>query len=157
MSGQGRLLERPAGAFTRQGDEAARARKQPAHSALASEVSGGSDAQDWGTRQVREWLLLLLRFAVTSDAKDQSAALALADEIDACGLQWRPSAPSFFRRTTNELCKAITTLDDPKSVAILKRHLARIDAPALRRAFQAAVNMDERTASSTRRRRDLWF
>ena len=115
MSGQGRLLERPAGAFPRQSDEAARDRKQPAYSAPASELSGASAAQDWGARQVREWLLLLLRFAVTSDAKDQSAALALADEIDSCGLQWRPSAPSFFRRTTNELCKAITTLDDPKA------------------------------------------
>src|SRR5262249_39342818 len=100
MSSQGRLLQRPAGAFTRHGDEAARDRKQPAYSAPASELSGASDAQAWAARQVREWLLLLLRFAVTSDAKDQSAALALADEIDARGLQWRPSAPTFFRRTT---------------------------------------------------------
>lgn len=108
-------------------------------------------------RQVNEWLLLLPRFAVTSDARDQSAALALADEIDARGMQWRPSAPTFFRRTTKEVCKAIIALDDPKRAAIIKRHLARIDSPALKRAFQAAVNMDERTASSTRRPRDLWL
>ena len=155
MSSQARVLERPDRVPARNGSKIAK--KPSAYYDQPNATSVTSDPQDWAARQVREWLLLLLRFAVTSDPKDQSATLALADEIDACGLQWRPSAPSFFRRTTNELCKAITTLDDPKSVAILKRHLARIDAPALRRAFQAAVNMDERTASSTRRRRDLWF
>jgi hypothetical protein len=141
----------------RDGNEIAKGRDDATYSAVASAPSGANDAQDWGARQVREWLLQLLRFAVTSDSRDQSAALALADEIDARGLQWRPSAPTFFRRTTKEVCKAITTVDDPKSAAILKRHLARIDNPALKRAFQGAVNMDERTTSSTRRSRDLWF
>src|SRR5262249_44071720 len=112
---------------------------------------------DWGARQVREWLLLLLRFAVTSDPKDQSAALALADEIDALGLQWRPSAPTFFRRTPSEVCEAITALDDPKRMAVLKRHLARIENPALRRAFQAAVNLEERSIGSAQEKRpSLW-
>jgi hypothetical protein len=55
------------------------------------------------------------------------------------------------------MCKAITALDDPKRAAILKRHLARIDNPALRRAFRAAVNFDERTAPSQRNPRNLWF
>jgi hypothetical protein len=108
-------------------------------------------------RQVREWLLLLLRFAVTSDAKDQSAALTLADEIDARGLQWRPSAPTFFRRTTEEVCRAIVAPEDPKSTGFLRRHLARIDNPVLKRGFRAAVNIDEATAPSTRKPRDLWF
>ena len=83
-----------------------RSKTNPHNAATASAPSGASDAQDWGARQVREWLLLLLRFAVTSDAKDQSAALALADEIDARGLQWRPSAPTFFRRTTKEVVQS---------------------------------------------------
>src|SRR5215831_8103907 len=137
-------------------NESAQERNDPTYSAVASAPNGASDAQDWGARQVRKWLLLLLLFAVTSDARDQSAALALADEIDARGLQWRPSAPTFFRRTTKEVCQAITTLDDPKSAAILKRHLARIDNPVLRRAFRAAVNIDERTAPSQRNPRHLW-
>jgi hypothetical protein len=55
------------------------------------------------------------------------------------------------------VCKAITALDDPKRTAILKRHLARIDDPALRRAFRAAVNFDERTEPSQRNPRNLWF
>jgi hypothetical protein len=55
------------------------------------------------------------------------------------------------------VCRAITAPDDPKRAAILKRHLARIDNPALRRAFRAAVNFDERTASSQRNPRNLWL
>jgi hypothetical protein len=38
-------------------------------------------SHDWRDRKVREWLLLLLRFAVTREPSDQSAALAAADEL----------------------------------------------------------------------------
>jgi hypothetical protein len=155
MSSQARVLERPDRVPARNGSKTAE--KPSAYCDQPSATSATSDPQDWAATQVREWLLLILRFAVTSDPKDQSAALALADEIDARGLAWRPSAPSFFRRTSNDVCKAIASLDDPKSAAILKRHLARIDNPALRRAFRAAVNFDERTAPSQRNPRNLWF
>jgi|SRR6516165_10859741 len=40
-------------------------------------------SQDWRAGRIREWLLLLLRFAITCDPKDQAAAFAMADEIDA--------------------------------------------------------------------------
>jgi len=154
---EARVLEPLGRVSARDGDESAKKLNDPTYAAVARTPIGANDEQDWGAKQVSEWLLLLLRFAVTSDAKDQSAALALADEIDARGLQWRPSAPTFFRRTTKEVCKAITTLDDPKRAAFLKRHLARIDNPVLRRAFRAAVNIDEETAPSQRNARDLWF
>jgi hypothetical protein len=47
-------------------------------------------SHDWRDRKLQDWLLLLLRFAVTQDPADQLAVLALADEIDAVGLKWRP-------------------------------------------------------------------
>jgi hypothetical protein len=100
-------------------------------------------SQDWRASRVREWLLLLLRFAITREPKDEAAVLAMADEIDSLGLHWRPSAPSFFRRTSAEVCKAIVAFDDPRRKAILKTHLARIDDPALRQAFQAAVALEQ--------------
>ena len=155
MSSQARVLERPDRVPARNGSKIAK--KPSAHSDQPGAMCAASDPQDWAARQVREWLLLLLRFAITSDPKDLSATLALADEIDARGLEWRPSAPSFFRRTTNDVCRAITALDDPKRAAILKRHLARIDSPVLKRAFRAAVNFDEQTAPSQRNPRNLWF
>jgi hypothetical protein len=154
MSSQARVLEPPDRVPARNGSKTAK--KPSAYYDQPSATSATSD-QDWAARQVREWLLLLLRFAITTDPKDLSATLALADEIDARGLGWRPSAPSFFRRTSNDVCKAIAALDDPKRAAILKRHLARIDNPVLKRAFRAAVNFDERTASSQRNPRNLWL
>ena len=115
-------------------------------------------SQDWRAGRIREWLLLLVRFAITCDPKDQAAVFAMADEIDALGLQWRPSAPSFFRRTSSEVCAAITALDDPKRATTLKKHIARIDDPRLRRAFQAALDIERRSpsADSKKNGRDLW-
>jgi hypothetical protein len=115
-------------------------------------------SRDWRAGRIREWLLLLLRFAITCDPKDQAAAFAVADEIDALGLQWRPSAPSFFRRTSSEVCKMIIALDDPRRAAILKRHIARIDDSRLRRAFQASVDLERGspTAPYKEKCRDLW-
>ena len=116
MSSQARVLERPDRVPARNGSKTAK--KPAAYCDQPSATSVASDPQDWAARQVREWLLLILRFAVTTDPKDLSATLALADEIDARGLEWRPSAPSFFRRTSNDVCRAITALDDPKRAAI---------------------------------------
>ena len=77
-------------------------------------------SQDARAGRIREWLLLLLRFAITWDPKDEAAVFAMADEINAPGLRWRPSAPSFFRRTSSEVCKMITALDDPRRATTLK-------------------------------------
>ena len=115
-------------------------------------------SQDWRAGRIREWLLLLLRFAITCDPKDQAAAFAVADEIDALGHRWRPSAPSFFRRTSGEVCKMIIAFDDPRRAAILKRHIARIDDPRLRRAFQAAVDLERGSppAACKKKQPDFW-
>jgi hypothetical protein len=156
MTSETRVLERARRISGVSGDEIATL-KQPPLLEEAGAIARATGAREGAARRVREWLLLLLRFAVTSDPIDQSAALALADEIDALGLHWRPSAPTFFRRTTDEVCDAITALDDPKRTAVLKQHIARIDNPALRRAFQAAVNMEARSDSTAKRERPgLW-
>jgi hypothetical protein len=107
---------------------------------------------------IREWLLLILRFAVTRDAKDEAATLTMADELDALGLQWRPSAPTFFHRTSDEVCKAIVAPDDPKRATVLKKHMGRIDDPRLRRAFAAAAELKGGSRSGLPRDkpRDLW-
>jgi hypothetical protein len=120
-------------------------------------------SNEWRYRKVQKWLLLLLRFAVTREPSDQSAALAMADELDSLGVRWRPAAPSFFLRTSHDVCAAILTVDNGHDSAVLRRHVARIDDPRLRRAFQAAVGLHQKTisqqegAKSTRRTDlDLW-
>jgi hypothetical protein len=100
--------------------------------------------QDWRADRIREWLLLLLRFAVTRDAKDEAAASAMGDEIDALGQRWRPSGPRFFCRTTDEVCKAMTAPAGAERATILNKHLARIDDPRLRQAFAAAAGVERR-------------
>jgi hypothetical protein len=120
-------------------------------------------SQDWRDRKLREWLLLLLRFAITRETTDQSAALTQADELDSLGLRWRPAAPRFFLRTTREVCQAI--VEGWQDSAVLRKHLARIDDPRLKRAFHAALGVS-RTSESQRQEarkntrngnlRDLW-
>jgi len=118
---------------------------------------------DWRERKIREWLLLLLLFAVTLEPTDQAAALAAADELDALGVRWKRTAPSFFVKTSVEVSNAIITVSEGSSHAVLRRHLARLDDPRLRRAFRAAVGLQETSdvqqeiAQSKRRKNpDLW-
>lgn len=117
-------------------------------------------APDWRDRKIREWLLVLLRFAVTRDLVDRSAALALADELDAIGLCWRPAAPSFFRRTSQEVCAAIDIAGSAQSAPILYRHITRIEDARLRRAFAAAVGLKllprRHAGKSKAKSGDLW-
>lgn len=117
-------------------------------------------ARDWRDRKIREWLLVLLRFAVTQETSDRSAVLALADELDSIGVWWRPAAPSFFRRTSQDVCAAIETAGSAQSAAVLHRHVIRIDDPRLRTAFAAAVGLKpdprRRITKSKHKRSDLW-
>jgi hypothetical protein len=120
-------------------------------------------AHDWRERKVREWLLLLLRFAVTREPADQLAVLAMAEEIDSLGLWWRPVAPRFFLRTSSEVCTAILAVGDGQDNAVLRRHAARIDDARLRRALCAAVGLQptlerrlHNVQGSGRTGRDLW-
>jgi hypothetical protein len=100
---------------------------------------------DWRDRKVREWLLLLLRFAITREPSDRSAALAMADELDSLGVRWRPAAPRFFLTTSSEVCAAIVAVEDGHNNLVLRRHVARIPDPRLRRAFRAAVGLRPRS------------
>jgi hypothetical protein len=113
--------------------------------------------------KIREWLLVLLRFAVTRQQSDHAIALTIADELDAVGGQWRPAAPRFFTRTTDEICAAIATLVDGQDGIVLRRHIQHIEEPRLQRAFQAAVGLVETREPDRRREtrpparnKDLW-
>jgi hypothetical protein len=101
---------------------------------------GPPDPRD---RKVREWLLLLLRFAVTREPSDHSAVLVMADKLDSLGGSSRQAGPTFFLRTSEAVCEAIGTAGDPHSNDVLRRHIARIDDRRLRQAFRAAIDLQE--------------
>jgi hypothetical protein len=136
------------------------ATKRPQFLATAGSSAKGSagDSQDWRAKQVGEWLFLLLRFAITRDPDDALAVLMMANGIDSLGRQWGRAAPTFFRRSSDEICTAITALDDPKREAILKRYIQRIEHLPMRRAFEAAVHSEEKPPQSPGRSNqpDLW-
>ena len=106
----------------------------------AGHMSAAFTSDDWQERKIREWLLLILRFAITREPRDRLAASAMADELDAVGGYWRPMAPRFFVTTAAEVCDAILGLGEQAN-AVLRTHIARISDPRLRDAFAAAVGL----------------
>jgi hypothetical protein len=112
---------------------------------------------------VRNWLLAILRFAVTLQQADRAGVLAMAKDMDRRGVGVASTAFAFFARTSNELCDVIADRDDPKRVTTLRRHLGRIDDRRLRRALEAAIEFGGthqmvRSANKLRKRgaQDLW-
>jgi hypothetical protein len=97
-----------------------------------------------GEHKVNDWLLGILRFSVTLDAKDEAAVMARAVEIDRLGFVTQRPGFSFFARTSAELCNAIADIEYPGRREILSRHLRRIDNRRLRQAFSAALGFEER-------------
>ena len=115
------------------------------------------------TKKVRDWLLTILRYAVTLHDADRSAVLVIAEEIDKLGSHAEePPAFKFFRRTSIELCSAISDAQNSKKSAVLHLHLKRIDDGRLRRAFEAAIDEDTSPATNDadkmrkRGAQDLW-
>jgi hypothetical protein len=105
---------------------------------LGGEPRHMSEAFAWDER-VKNWLLAILRFAVTLEQADRNTVLAIAREMDRCG---SPAGSfGFFDKTSTELCNAITDNDDPQRAAILRRHFRRIDDHRLRRTFEAATGL----------------
>jgi hypothetical protein len=115
-------------------------------------------SQEWPAQKVREWLLAILRFAVTLDQADLATVQAVAIEMDRLGSQPDATTFAFFARSSAEFGHAIANKDDPNSIAVLRRQLARIDDRRLRRALEAALDCEQRTARPTGKRdsSNLW-
>ena len=79
------------------------------------------------SQRIDDWLLALLRFAITRDTVDRTAATDLATKRTAT------RSATFFVRTTADVCQAIVRANDLRRVLILRSHLARIENPRLRR------------------------
>ena len=97
----------------------------------------------WEENKIREWLLALLRLAITREHPDQTTAIALALELDSSVVRSGPRSSTFFQRTTCDVCEAILLSKAGQENQILRKHLTRIDDQRLRRAFQAAVGLPE--------------
>ena len=102
-----------------------------------------SGSEYWNEQKLREWLLLLLRFAITHEPSDRSTVLSIAYELDAARRRSGPSTLRFFVRTSGEVCDAILRPGEERAAAVLGTHIARIDDRRLKAAFAAAVNLQQ--------------
>jgi hypothetical protein len=123
-----------------------------------------SERPQWSARdeqRVREWLLLLLRFAITRDAIDGAAAETAAGPLDAAAFQGTPSF-NYFVRTTREVCKAIADPRNEHNSLILQKFVTQIEDRRLKAAFRACLELPDNSAPRPRRRaawrerQDLW-
>jgi hypothetical protein len=111
------------------------------------------------TNKARDWLLAILRFAVTLERNDRVAVLAMARELDRPGMGEAATTFAFFTRTSFEFCNAIADKNDPNRTAILWRHIARIEDHRLKRALEAAIDLGPeamRAVPRTQSQSDLW-
>jgi hypothetical protein len=99
---------------------------------------GGERTDNFCAGHVQAWLLSFLCFAVTRNQADRNAFLAHARELDRGGHLATP-AFSFFCRTSEALCDALLTPDDPQSRARLDTLLKRIGDDRLRRTLETAL------------------
>jgi hypothetical protein len=107
------------------------------------------------SRAIEEWLLSILRFAITLDELDRAAVLAMATHMDR-----RTFGFTFFARTSIKACDAIAAKDGAEAIATLRVFVRQIEHLLLRRAFEAVLDIrspgaDQR-AISTRTRERLW-
>jgi hypothetical protein len=109
------------------------------------------------SRWIRDWLLAILRFAVTREQCDRAAVMGLAAEMDRLGSGRSPSSFGFFTRTSANFCDCVVAKGFDKA-AELCLHINRISADRLRRAF-AAVLLDKSIEPGTSKKLDrerLW-
>lgn len=110
-------------------------------------------------RTLRAWQLALLRFAVSLDNADRLAVLRIAAEIDRGGSRHDKPDFRFFRNTSAELCAAILPPNASRA-AVLHQFVAQIDDERLKRAFAAALEINQSktrsAAKPARRGKSLW-
>jgi hypothetical protein len=123
---------------------------------MSSDIHG----MEWFAGTLRAWHLAMLRYAVTLDNADRLAVLRIALEID--GLHPRQDGSpefEFFRRASAELCAAILQPNE-RAPVVLQQYLVRLDDDRLKRAFAAAIDVAQPTASpisrAARQRNELW-
>lgn len=101
-------------------------------------MAGKATQSEWQSERIRNWLLAILRFAVTRDDTDRLCALEAARKLDRHDPDGNPSF-AFFARTSAEICNAIVADDDARRQAVLDRHFNAIEDHRLRDALKAAT------------------
>lgn len=102
-------------------------------------MAGKAAQNERQSERIRNWLLAILRFAVTRDDTDRMYVLETARELDRQDPADGNPSFSFFGRTSAEICNAIVADDDAARQAVLTRHFNAIGDRRLRDALKAAT------------------
>ncbi len=97
---------------------------------------------EWRERKVHDWLIAIVRFAVTLEEADRKAVLARAREMDAPGCVQGRITFSYFVRTSTQVCDATADPASSDRDAILGRFVAAIGKRRLREVLVAAFALD---------------
>lgn len=110
------------------------------------------------SHRIREWLLAILRFAVTLEQCDRAALMCSAAEMDRLGAGTTQSGFTYFTRTSTKLCDCIAAKRGFDNLAELWLHLEQIDDNRLRFALEGALFEKARgpTRSKKSNREHLW-
>jgi hypothetical protein len=95
-----------------------------------------------GPDKLQQWLLAILRFAVTRDVMDRNVALGLAQEMDEPAGRRESDTFQFFRRTSTQFCDSISSPGDQSRYKALRRYFYWIDDRRLRFALEVAARYD---------------
>ena len=102
----------------------------------------GLERNGWQANKIRDWLLAIVRFAITLEQADRQTVLDIALEMDGLGFLPGRSSFSYFLRTSTDVCRAIADRDDPDRTAILRRHVGAIDDRRLRQVTASAIDLE---------------
>jgi hypothetical protein len=91
------------------------------------------------SHRIREWLLEILRFAVTLEHRDRATVMGLAAEMDRLGPGTTQSGFSYFTRTSVEFCDGIVGNGSAENAAGLRLYIGKINDRRLRRALEAVL------------------
>lgn len=111
-------------------------------------------------KTLRAWHLALLRFALTLEDSDRQFVAVAAREIDQTGFTSGGGRQDFryFRTLSEELCRAVAEQAAAPSPGLCS-YIAKIEDTRIRRAFAAAMGIDDRpnTVSKPSKSREiLW-
>jgi hypothetical protein len=113
---------------------------------------------DASSEHLEDWLLALLRYAITRHEADRIAVHTLAKDMDALGGRFSVPGFDFFCRSSQRLCDAIES-GDPQAHADIEQFLKRIESTRLRHAFEAVLDLKSeapKTQCQTQSRAWLW-
>ena len=109
--------------------------------ATCPRLASARDARD---DMVRDWLFLVLRYAVSREAQDRRTILDLAAKMDTLGKERDREAFRFFRDHSERLCAAIAAPDTLGRRRILLARARMIGQRPLQRAFLLTCRLELR-------------